>query len=248
MAGDQQAALFGQACFDTGEVKSTYGTGCFLILNTGTKILRSNNKLLSTVGYKIGGDVTYALEGSIFVAGSLIQWLRDKMKFFSNALETEKLAKSANKNSEVVIIPSFTGLGAPHWKPDLRGAIHGLSLETSKEDIILAALEAICFQTKDLVTALKNDGAKIKSIKIDGGMATNNFFGQTLSNILSMKVFKPRNIESTSLGAAYLAGIGSNYINLSELKDVWKVDKLFEPKKSYEKKYLKYLDSLESLS
>ena len=120
MAGDQQAALFGQACFDTGEVKSTYGTGCFLILNTGTKILRSNNKLLSTVGYKIGGDVTYALEGSIFVAGSLIQWLRDKMKFFSNALETEKLAKSANKNSEVVIIPSFTGLGAPHWKPDLR--------------------------------------------------------------------------------------------------------------------------------
>ena len=127
MAGDQQAALFGQACFDTGEVKSTYGTGCFLILNTGTKILRSNNKLLSTVGYKIGGDVTYALEGSIFVAGSLIQRLRDKMKFFSNALETEKLAKSANKNSEVVIIPSFTGLGAPHWKPDLRGAIHGLS-------------------------------------------------------------------------------------------------------------------------
>ena len=162
MAGDQQAALFGQTCFDSGEVKSTYGTGCFLILNTGTKILRSNNKLLSTVGYKIGGDVTYALEGSIFVSGSLIQWLRDKMKFFSNALETEKLAKLANKNSEVVIIPSFTGLGAPHWKPDLRGAIHGLSLETSKEDIILAALEAICFQTKDLVTALKNDGAKIK--------------------------------------------------------------------------------------
>ena len=248
MAGDQQAALFGQACFDTGEVKSTYGTGCFLILNTGAKILRSNNKLLSTVGYKIGEDVTYALEGSIFVAGSLVQWLRDKMKFFLTAPETEKFAKLANKSSEVIIIPSFTGLGAPHWKPDLRGAIHGLSLETSKEDIILAALEAICFQTKDLVTALKNDGAKIKSIKIDGGMATNNFFGQTLSDVLSMKVFKPRNIESTSLGAAYLAGIGSNYMNLSELKDVWKVDKLFEPKKSYENKYLKYLDSLESLS
>ena len=248
MAGDQQAALFGQACFETGQVKSTYGTGCFLILNTGAQILRSKNKLLTTVGYKLDNETTFALEGSIFVAGSLIQWLRDKMQFISSAPESEKLAKLGNSDSEVSIIPSFTGLGAPYWKPDLKAAIHGLSLETSREDILLASFEAIAFQTRDLLEALKNDGAEIKSIKIDGGMANNNFFGQILSDVLSINIFKPSNIESTSLGAAYLAGIGSAHVKLSELADIWKADKIFKSKKSYETKYIRYLERLNSLT
>ena len=247
MAGDQQAALFGQACFETGQVKSTYGTGCFMILNTGKEILKSNNKLLTTIGYKLNNDVTYALEGSIFIAGSLIQWLRDKMQFISSAPESEKLAMLANSDSEVSIIPSFTGLGAPHWRPELKAAIHGLSLETSREDILLASLEAIAFQTRDLLEALKNDGAEIKSIKIDGGMANNDLFGQILSNVLSIHIYKPSNIESTSLGAAYLAGIGSNHVKLSELEDIWKADKVFKSKKSYEVKYKRYLNRLNSL-
>lgn len=248
MAGDQQAALFGQACFETGQVKSTYGTGCFLILNTGAQILRSKNKLLTTVGYKLDNETTFALEGSIFVAGSLIQWLRDKMQFISSAPESEKLAKLGNSDSEVSIIPSFTGLGAPYWKPDLKAAIHGLSLETSREDILLASFEAIAFQTRDLLEALKNDGAEIKSIKIDGGMANNNFFGQILSDVLSINIFKPSNIESTSLGAAYLAGIGSAHVKLSELADIWKADEIFKSKKSYETKYIRYLERLNSLT
>ena len=247
MAGDQQAALFGQACFENGQIKSTYGTGCFLILNTGKEILRSKNKLLTTIGYKLDNDVNYALEGSIFVAGSLIQWLRDKMKFISSAPESEKLAKLADSDNEVSIIPSFTGLGAPYWKPDLKAAIHGLSLETSREDIVLASLEAIAFQTRDLLEALKNDGAEIKSIKIDGGMANNNFFSQILSDVLSIDIYKPNNIESTSLGAAYLAGIGADHVKLSELADIWKADKLFKTKKSYDSKYTRYLDRVNSL-
>mgnify|MGYP005735554759 FL=1 len=247
MAGDQQAALFGQACFENGQIKSTYGTGCFLILNTGKEILRSKNKLLTTIGYKLDNDVNYALEGSIFVAGSLIQWLRDKMKFISSAPESEKLAKIADSDNEVSIIPSFTGLGAPYWKPDLKAAIHGLSLETSREDIVLASLEAIAFQTRDLLEALKNDGAEIKSIKIDGGMADNNFFSQILSDVLSIDIYKPNNIESTSLGAAYLAGIGADHVKLSELADIWKADKLFKTKKSYDSKYTRYLNRVNSL-
>ena len=247
MAGDQQAALFGQACFENGQIKSTYGTGCFLILNTGKEILRSKNKLLTTIGYKLDNDVNYALEGSIFVAGSLIQWLRDKMKFISSAPESEKLAKLADSDNEVSIIPSFTGLGAPYWKPDLKAAIHGLSLETSREDIVLASLEAIAFQTRDLLEALKNDGAEIKSIKIDGGMANNNFFSQILSDVLSIDIYKPNNIESTSLGAAYLAGIGADHVKLSELADIWKADKLFKTKKSYDSKYTRYLNRVNSL-
>ena len=170
------------------------------------------------------------------------------MQFISSAPESEKLAKLGNSDSEVSIIPSFTGLGAPYWKPDLKAAIHGLSLETSREDILLASFEAIAFQTRDLLEALKNDGAEIKSIKIDGGMANNNFFGQILSDVLSINIFKPSNIESTSLGAAYLAGIGSAHVKLSELADIWKADKIFKSKKSYETKYIRYLERLNSLT
>ena len=244
VAGDQQAALFGQTCFEAGDIKSTYGTGCFLILNTGNQILRSQNKLLSTIGYKIDQEVVYALEGSIFVAGALIQWLRDKMKFFLSAPESEALAKTANGNSEIIIIPSFTGLGAPFWNPDVKGSIHGISLDTTQQDIILASLEAIAFQSKDLVEAIRQDGAEINSIKIDGGMANNDFFGQILTDVLNVSVQRPKNIESTALGAAFFAGIGSGYVKFNELPDIWKADKIFSPEKSYDAKYSSYLEVL----
>ena len=244
MAGDQQAALFGQTCFEAGDIKSTYGTGCFLILNTGNQILRSQNKLLTTIGYKIDQEVVYALEGSIFIAGALIQWLRDKMKFFISAPESEGLAKIANENSELIIVPSFTGLGAPFWNPDIKGSIHGISLDTTQQDIILASLEAIAFQSKDLIEAIKQDGAEINSIKIDGGMANNDFFVQILSDVLDVSVQRPKNIESTALGAAFFAGIGSGHVKFDELPDIWKRDKIFNSEKSYDAKYSSYLEAL----
>ena len=244
MAGDQQAALFGQTCFKAGDIKSTYGTGCFLILNTGNQILRSQNKLLTTIGYKIDQEVVYALEGSIFIAGALIQWLRDKMKFFLSAPESEALAKTANENSELIIVPSFTGLGAPFWNPDIKGSIHGISLDTTQQDIILASLEAIAFQSKDLIEAIKQDGAEINSIKIDGGMANNDFFVQILSDVLDVSVQRPKNIESTALGAAFFAGIGSGHVKFDELPDIWKRDKIFNSEKSYDAKYASYLKAL----
>ncbi len=206
MAGDQQAALFGQTCFEVGDIKSTYGTGCFLILNTGNQILRSQNKLLTTIGYKIDQEVVYALEGSIFIAGALIQWLRDKMKFFISAPESEGLAKIANENSELIIVPSFTGLGAPFWNPDIKGSIHGISLDTTQQDIILASLEAIAFQSKDLIEAIKQDGAEINSIKIDGGMANNDFFVQILSDVLDLSVQRPKKHRKHSTGSCIFCG------------------------------------------
>ena len=246
MAGDQQAALFGQTCFESGDIKSTYGTGCFLILNTGNQILRSQNKLLTTIGYKIDQEVVYALEGSIFIAGALIQWLRDKMKFFLSSPESEALAKTANKNSELIIVPSFTGLGAPFWNPDIKGSFHGISLDTTQQDIILASLEAIAFQSKDLIEAIKQDGAEVNSIKVDGGMANNDFFVQILSDVLEVSVQRPKNTESTALGAAFFAGIGSGHVKFDELLDIWKRDKIFNPEKCYDAKYASYLKALKA--
>ena len=211
VAGDQQAALIGQTGFDLGSVKSTYGTGCFLMLNTGKNLIQSKNKLLTTIGYKINGEITYALEGSIFVAGSSIQFLRDKLKFFNSAEESEKLASSADIDSKVYLIPAFTGLGAPHWKPDAKGAIFGLTLNSGINEIALATLEAIAFQTKELLEAMESDGAKISSIKIDGGMSNNSFFSQLLADTLKKEIYKPQDIETTALGAAYLAAIGSGF-------------------------------------
>lgn len=247
VAGDQQAALIGQTGFDLGSVKSTYGTGCFLMLNTGKNLIQSKNKLLTTIGYKINGEITYALEGSIFVAGSSIQFLRDKFKFFKSAEESEKLASIADIDSKVYLIPAFTGLGAPHWKPDAKGAIFGLTLNSGINEIALATLEAIAFQTKELLEAMESDGAKISSIKIDGGMSNNSFFSQLLADTLKKEIYKPQDIETTALGAAYLAAIGSGFAKKEDLLDFWEIDKKYVPKKDLDSKFQNWQSYLKKL-
>ena len=233
VAGDQQSALIGQCCFEVGDVKSTYGTGCFMMINTGNKIIKSSNKLLSTIAYRLEGETTYALEGSIFVAGSAIQWLRDGLNFFEDAGESEDLALQAKDNSRIVVVPALTGLGAPYWDADARGAIFGLTRDTGIPEITKAVLESVVFQTKDLLEAMRNDNASFNSLKIDGGMVANNWFSQELSNVLQVKVSRPEVIETTSLGAAYLAGLHAGVFDtLSSLKENWSVDKEFEPQKS----------------
>ena len=233
VAGDQQSALIGQCCFEVGDVKSTYGTGCFMMINTGNKIIKSSNKLLSTIAYRFEGETTYALEGSIFVAGSAIQWLRDGLNFFEDASESEDLALQAKDNSRIVVVPALTGLGAPYWDADARGAIFGLTRDTGIPEITKAVLESVVFQTKDLLEAMRNDNASFNSLKIDGGMVANNWFSQELSNVLQVKVSRPEVIETTSLGAAYLAGLHAGVFDtLSSLKENWSVDKEFEPQKS----------------
>jgi len=233
VAGDQQSALIGQCCFEIGEVKSTYGTGCFMMINTGNEIIKSSNKLLSTIAYRLEGKTTYALEGSIFVAGSAIQWLRDGLNFFENASESEDLALQAKDNSRVLVVPALTGLGAPYWDADARGAIFGLTRDTGIHEITKAVLESVVYQTKDLLEAMKNDNASFNSLKIDGGMVANNWFSQELSNVLQVKVSRPKVIETTSLGAAYLAGLHAGVFDtLSSLKENWSIDKEFEPQNS----------------
>lgn len=231
MAGDQQAALIGQACFEPGMVKSTYGTGCFLLLNTGTEAVTSHNRLLTTPAYKIGDEITYALEGSIFVAGAAIQWLRDKMGLIEDAGETAAIAKAAPDNHGVYLVPAFVGLGAPHWEPDARGLITGMTLDTTAEHIVRATLESIAYQTRDLVDAMRADGAdNPQSLRIDGGMAQNDWFAQFLSDILEAPVERPESHETTALGAAYLAGLATGVWNgLDELSEQWEAAGRFEP-------------------
>ena len=230
VAGDQQAALIGQCCFDLGDIKSTYGTGCFMMVNSGDKILYSENKLLSTIGYRINGKITYALEGSIFVAGSAIQWLRDGLNFFEDSFETEAMSKKASLDSRVLVIPALTGLGAPYWDAEARGAIFGITRDTSKEDITKATLESISFQSKDLVEAMKKDNATFKKLMIDGGMVNNNWFCQQLANTLQVEVSRPAIIETTSLGAAFLAGLKAElFEDLSSLRKTKVIDKVFLP-------------------
>ncbi|RED15207.1 glycerol kinase GlpK [Parasphingopyxis lamellibrachiae] len=231
MAGDQQAALIGQACFLPGMVKSTYGTGCFLLLNTGTEAVTSHNRLLTTPAYKIGTDITYALEGSIFVAGAAIQWLRDKMGLIEEAGETAAIAKAAPDNHGVYLVPAFVGLGAPHWEPDARGLISGMTLDTTAEHIVRATLESIAYQTRDLVDAMRADGADgPQTLRIDGGMAQNDWFAQFLSDILESPVERPASHETTALGAAYLAGLATGlWSGLDDLSDQWEAAGRFEP-------------------
>jgi len=232
MAGDQQAATIGQACFHEGQSKSTYGTGCFLLMNIGNKFCISSHKLLTTVAFKINGKKMYCYEGSIFVAGSAIQWLRDKLLFFKDSTETDKLYSKANKKENIIVVPALTGLGAPHWQPNVRGAIFGLTRNTAIPEIIKATLDSLSFQTLDLIESMQKDSKiKIKEIRVDGGMINNNNFIQSLSNVTQANIIKPENIETTSLGVAYLAGLQIGIIkNTQQIEKLWKINKIFRPK------------------
>jgi glycerol kinase len=231
MAGDQQAATIGQACFSPGMIKSTYGTGCFAVLNTGADALASKHRLLSTVAYRIGGKTTYAIEGSIFVAGAAVQWLRDGLKIIARADETDALARAADPARRVYVVPAFTGLGAPYWDADARGAIFGLTRDVGRAELVRATLEAACYQTRDLIEAMRGDGAEPQSLRVDGGMVVNDWFAQCLADTLGLPVERPRFIETTVLGAAALAGLGCGlYPSLDVLSGRWQRDRLFEPK------------------
>ena len=230
IAGDQQAAAIGQCCLLPGSIKSTYGTGCFVIVNTGDEVLESRNRLLSTVASRIGGKVSYGLEGSIFVAGAAVQWLRDGLGVIGNAAETESLARGADEHSAVYMVPAFTGLGAPHWKPDVRGALFGLARSTGPAEFARAALEAVAYQTSDLIDAMAEDGVRPVSLRVDGGMVANDWFAQFLADILSMPVDRPRILETTAYGAALLAGRATGvYGDWDDIEDRWKLDRRFEP-------------------
>jgi glycerol kinase len=230
VAGDQQAALMGQAGFKDGTSKSTYGTGCFVIANTGSQIIRSKNKMLSTVAYRFSGKVTYGLEGSIFVAGSAIQWLRDQLGIVQSAAETGAIAAETGVVSHVYVVPAFAGLGAPYWDPDARGAILGLSRDTGVGEIVTATLQSIAFQTRDLMLAIHEDGVAVEIIRVDGGMVANDWFLQFLADILGITIERPRNIESTVLGAAFVAALQTGMIESpAEISKLWQRDKVFEP-------------------
>ena len=232
IAGDQQAALVGQACFQPGMIKSTYGTGCFVVLNTGDQAVRSNNRLLTTIGYRLNGKNTYALEGSIFVAGAAVQWMRDTMRLIESASETGKLARQADINQDVYLVPAFTGLGAPHWDGEARGAIFGITRATGPAELSKAALESVCYQTRDLLDAMRGDWQNMGEtvLRVDGGMVASNYTMQFLADILNAPVDRPVVLESTALGAAYLAGL---HIGLfpppEQFSSSWKRDKRFIP-------------------
>lgn len=230
VAGDQQAALVGQACFAPGDVKSTYGTGAFLVLNTGPQLVRSRNRMLSTVAYRIAGTTTYALEGSILSAGSTIQWLRDGLGIIARAPEVTALAQSVSDTGGVYIAPAFTGLGAPYWDPDARGAILGLSRASGRAEIARAALDSVAYQTHDLLEAMAADGVAPAMLKVDGGMAQNEFFLQRLADILGLRILRPRLAESTAFGAACLAGLGTGvYGSLSDIAALWQAELQCQP-------------------
>jgi len=230
VVGDQQAATVGQACFKPGMIKSTYGTGCFLVLNTGSEPARSRHRLLGTVGYRLGGVTTHALEGSIFVAGAAVQWLRDAMRLIGAAGESEALARSIADTQGVYLVPAFTGLGAPYWDPEARGAIFGLTRDSGIAQIVRAALESVCYQTRDLLQAMQQDATAPTELRVDGGMAVNDWLMQFLSDILRIPVVRPQSVETTALGAAQLAGLQAGvYASLEEIGALWRADRRFEP-------------------
>jgi glycerol kinase len=230
IAGDQQAATVGQACFSPGMIKSTYGTGCFMVLNTGGQLTLSNNRLLSTVAYRLNGQVTYAMEGSIFIAGAAVQWLRDAMHLIKNAGESEGIARSIPDTQGVYLVPAFTGLGAPYWDPEARGAIFGLTRDTGLAHIVRAALESVCYQTRDLLGAMSADAVAPTELRVDGGMVVNNWLTQFLSDVLKTPVVRPHTIETTAQGAAFLAGLQTGvYGSLEEIAKLWRAERRFEP-------------------
>jgi len=249
IAGDQQAALIGQAGFETGVTKSTYGTGCFVMANTGDNALRSNNKLLTTVAFRLNGKVTYGIEGSIFVAGSAMQWLRDQLKVINSAGASAAIAETTGIVENVHVVPAFAGLGAPYWDPDARGAILGLSRDSGINEIVTATLQAVAYQTKDLINAMSDDGIQPNIIRVDGGMVANDWFLQFLSDILNLTVERPYNVESTVLGAAYLAGLQSGvFASTEEVQKLWRREALFEPSMSDDQRDRLYQGWLDAVS
>ncbi|MDO8748537.1 MAG: glycerol kinase GlpK [Candidatus Omnitrophota bacterium] len=232
IAGDQQAALFGQAGFSPGSIKNTYGTGCFILLNSGKKRPVSKYGLITTLGCGRQGEPVYVLEGAVFIAGAAIQWLRDGLSLLKSAFESEKMARAVKDNAGVYFVPAFVGLGAPYWNPDVRGAVFGITRGTTANHLVRAALEAMCYQTKDVLAAMEKDtGLKIKDLKVDGGASANNFLCQFQADILGVKVTRPKVIETTSLGAAYLAGLAVGYWkDTDEIRECWRIGREFLPR------------------
>ncbi|MBX7167552.1 MAG: glycerol kinase GlpK [Pirellulales bacterium] len=241
-AGDQQAATFGQACFEPGAAKNTYGTGCFMLLNTGTKAVPSNNRLLTTIGWGLGGEVTYCLEGSVFIAGAVVQWLRDGLGVIQSSIDVEKLAASVPDSEGVYLVPAFVGLGAPHWDPYARGAIFGLTRGTRLGHIARAAVESMAYQTRDLLDAMQKDaGIRLAELKVDGGASVNNALMQFQADLLGTRVLRPVVAETTALGAAYLAGLAVGY--WQDQQDVarnWALERQFEPQMPASEREAKY--------
>jgi glycerol kinase len=256
IAGDQQAALVGQACFQPGMIKSTYGTGCFAVLNTGDTPIKSNNRLLTTIGYRLDGKNTYALEGSIFIAGAAVQWMRDALGIIEDAAMTAELAANADPNQDVYLVPAFTGLGAPHWDPDARGAIFGITRGTTPAELCRAALESVCYQTRDLLEAMYKDRqnrdwqqtTENTVLRVDGGMVANNWTMQFLADILDAPVDRPMVLETTAVGAAYLAGLHQGiFAEPEKFATTWRLDRQFLPtlsKEVQERKYAGWKDAV----
>jgi len=245
VAGDQQAATIGQACFDAGMMKSTYGTGCFALLNTGDQMVASQNRMLTTIAYQLNGKTTYALEGSIFIAGAVVQWLRDGMKIISNAGETADLADQADDGQNVIIVPAFTGLGAPYWNADCRGAVYGLTRNSGPAEFARAALQSVGYQTRDLLSAMQDDwGASGNTtLRVDGGMTASDWAMQFLSDIIDAPVDRPRVLETTAMGAAWLAGQETGfYPDQAGFAANWVLDKTFTPAMDGETRDRKYSD------
>ena len=229
--GDQQAASVGQCCFEPGSLKSTYGTGAFVLLNTGSRKIYSKNRLLTTIGYRLNGKTSYALEGSIFIAGAGVQWLRDRMKFIKKAPESEKMVKSLKNNAGIYLVPAFTGLGAPYWNANARGVLSGITRDTGPKEIVRATIESVAYQTYDLFESMRYDGLKPKIVKVDGGMVMNNWFTQFLSDVVNVKILRPKVHETTALGAAFMAGLKiGTYKSLKDISKNWSLDKKFSPK------------------
>jgi glycerol kinase len=249
IAGDQQAALVGQCCFEEGMTKSTYGTGCFIIMNTGEQAIKSDNKLLTTVAYRIDGKTVYGIEGSIFIAGAAVQWLRDGLQLIEHAADTEAIAAETGDAAGVYLVPAFTGLGAPYWDPEARGAILGLTRDTGISEIVTATLQAVCYQTRDLLEAIRKDGSAPTVLRVDGGMVNNNWFAQSLANMLDLEVDRPEITETTALGACYLAGLRVGlFDSLEALQSLWQRNRRFVPEMDSVKRENLYQGWLQAVS
>lgn len=241
VAGDQQAALFGQACHQIGMAKNTYGTGCFMLMNTGSKPVVSKAGLLTTIAWGLNGEVTYALEGSVFIAGAAIQWLRDGLKMIIEAKDSEYFASKVPDTEGIYVVPAFAGLGAPYWDMYARGAIFGLTRGTTHAHLVRATLESMAYQTKDVLTAMEKDAKiELKSLRVDGGACSNNLLMQFQSDMLAAKVERPKIIETTALGAAYLAGLGVGFWKMEDIEKVWQLDRLFQPQMEKADRLKKY--------